>query len=64
MTELTFSVGFALGAIITGCASMLLDYRKKVKRTVELEKEHALLEQHVRKAVNCIDNIVHGSKHE
>jgi hypothetical protein len=60
MTE--FILGFMVGVVFMGILEAVYDYRKRIKRTVELEKEHALLEQHVAKAVGCIDNIIHGSK--
>jgi len=60
MTEFLF--GCVTGGITVGVCAFIDCHRHKLKRTITLEKEYEVLQQHVDKAVSSIERIIYGSK--
>jgi hypothetical protein len=60
MTEYLF--GFILGMIAMGLLEWVHRHNKRIKQIVAQEKDYELLQQHVDKAVNCIERIIYRGK--
>jgi hypothetical protein len=57
-----YIIGFMVGVVFMGLAELIHAHNKRIKRTVAQEKEYAVLQQHVDKAVDSIERIIYGSK--
>lgn len=56
-----FLFGFAVGGGVVGLFAIIRHYVVRNAELVEQEKDYALLQQHVDKAVDIIDRIINRS---